>query len=114
MSEANKAVVRRFVEELWSQGGLDVADEIIHPDANPSHGPWELPGGPEIVCILGQVEVVHPALVVVPLPHFIPFTLLADNFRGLPKEGLGYDFRGEGGLPVQVRHACVNNPDCGA
>ena len=47
MSEANKAIVRRFVEELWSQGDLDVVDEIIHPDANPPHGPWELPKGPE-------------------------------------------------------------------
>ena len=47
MSEHNKSLVRRIIEEVWSQGKLDVLDEIIHPDANTPHGPWELPGGPE-------------------------------------------------------------------
>ena len=30
--EENKAVARRWIEEAWSQGSLDVADELIHPD----------------------------------------------------------------------------------
>ena len=30
--EENKAIVRRWSEELWSQGKLDVADEIVAPD----------------------------------------------------------------------------------
>jgi steroid delta-isomerase-like uncharacterized protein len=30
--EANKAIVRRWSEELWSQGKLEVADEIVAPD----------------------------------------------------------------------------------
>ena len=30
--EANKAVMRRYIEELWNQRNWDVIDEIIHPD----------------------------------------------------------------------------------
>ena len=42
-----RACVRRLAEEVWSQGRLDFLDQIIHPDANPPQGTWELPGGPE-------------------------------------------------------------------
>lgn len=31
MSEQNKTVVRRLVEELWNKGNLPVADELIAP-----------------------------------------------------------------------------------
>jgi steroid delta-isomerase-like uncharacterized protein len=30
--EANKQIARRWSEELWSQGRLEVADEIVAPD----------------------------------------------------------------------------------
>jgi predicted ester cyclase len=30
--EENKAVARRWIEEAWSQGNLDVVDELIHPN----------------------------------------------------------------------------------
>jgi hypothetical protein len=32
MSEENKAVLRRFYDEFFNEGNLDVADEIIAPD----------------------------------------------------------------------------------
>jgi predicted ester cyclase len=32
MSEENKVIARRWVEELWGQGNADVADEIIAAD----------------------------------------------------------------------------------
>ena len=31
MSEGNKAVVRRLVEEVWNKGNLDLADDIVDP-----------------------------------------------------------------------------------
>jgi steroid delta-isomerase-like uncharacterized protein len=32
MSEENKAVVRRLIEEVWNKGNFEVADEILAPD----------------------------------------------------------------------------------
>jgi hypothetical protein len=32
-TEENKAVVRRFMHELLAEGKLDVADEVLAPDA---------------------------------------------------------------------------------
>jgi len=31
-TEANKAIVRRYLEEFWNKGNMDVADEIIDPE----------------------------------------------------------------------------------
>jgi steroid delta-isomerase-like uncharacterized protein len=32
MSEENKAIVKRIVQEIWNGGNLDLADELIAPD----------------------------------------------------------------------------------
>ena len=32
MSEANKAVIRRFMEEIWNRGDLSVIDTLVAPD----------------------------------------------------------------------------------
>jgi len=48
-TETNKAVARRFLEEIFGQGKLAVADEIIAPE-HVNSGPGALPGlppGPE-------------------------------------------------------------------
>ena len=38
-AENNKALVRRFFEEVYNRGNLDVADELLAPDFA-----WKLPG----------------------------------------------------------------------
>jgi steroid delta-isomerase-like uncharacterized protein len=43
MSEQNKAVVRRFVDEVWNRGNLDVIDEIVAADYV-DHSPGTPPG----------------------------------------------------------------------
>jgi predicted SnoaL-like aldol condensation-catalyzing enzyme len=30
--EQNKAIAQRFIEEVWNQGRLEVADELLAPD----------------------------------------------------------------------------------
>jgi steroid delta-isomerase-like uncharacterized protein len=54
-AEENKAVARRWFEELFNQGNLEVADEIIAPD-HVNHDPTlpDIPPGPE-----GQKQVVN-------------------------------------------------------
>jgi steroid delta-isomerase-like uncharacterized protein len=48
MSEENKAVARRFIEEVWNNGNLAVIDELIaenHVDHDPAQAGG--PGGPQ-------------------------------------------------------------------
>ena len=47
--EANTVVVRRFVEELWNEGRLDVAEEIIHPQPRNPRGSAMWSEGPASV-----------------------------------------------------------------
>ena len=50
MSEENKALVRRFVEEVWNSGNLDAIDELIaenHVDHDPAQAGG--PGGRQAV-----------------------------------------------------------------
>ena len=50
MSNHNKRLVRRALEEIYTKGDLELADEVIHPDFldhEPAHP--EQPTGPESV-----------------------------------------------------------------
>jgi steroid delta-isomerase-like uncharacterized protein len=47
MSEANKAIVLRFYEELWNNGNFDAADELVAADyVRHDLRPGEAPPGP--------------------------------------------------------------------
>jgi steroid delta-isomerase-like uncharacterized protein len=45
MSEANKALIHRWFEEVWNQGRTDVIDELLASDAV-SHGITNVQGHP--------------------------------------------------------------------
>jgi predicted ester cyclase len=47
MSEENKAVLRRFYDEFFNGGNLDIADEIIAPDCPLYFGNMFMGTGPE-------------------------------------------------------------------
>ena len=44
MTEENKQIVRRFLEEVWNQARLEVADELVDPEYENNEGK-----GPEAV-----------------------------------------------------------------
>ena len=48
MSEENKALVRRFVEEVQSQHNLDILPEIFDPNFVNHSGPGGMPPPQEI------------------------------------------------------------------
>jgi predicted ester cyclase len=47
MSEENKRITRRVLDELFERGNLDAADELIHPDFINHEAPPDNPQGPE-------------------------------------------------------------------
>jgi predicted ester cyclase len=50
MSEQNKAVIRRLIDEVWNQRAFDAADELFAPEAIIYESGVALPGaGPAIV-----------------------------------------------------------------
>jgi predicted ester cyclase len=46
-SEENKRIARRVLEELFEEGNLDAADELIHPEFVNHEAPPDNPQGPE-------------------------------------------------------------------
>ncbi|MBA2463351.1 MAG: ester cyclase [Nocardioidaceae bacterium] len=47
-TNANKALIRRFYDEVWNQGNLAVADEVFAADyVRHDHRPGAVPPGPE-------------------------------------------------------------------
>lgn len=47
MSDENKQVVRRVLDEMFAKGNLEAADQLIHPDFVNHEAPPGSPQGPE-------------------------------------------------------------------
>jgi steroid delta-isomerase-like uncharacterized protein len=62
MSEENKAVIRRLVEQVWNRRTLDAADELFAPDAIVYESGVPLPGvGPAVIKeAMGALWVAYP------------------------------------------------------
>jgi predicted ester cyclase len=52
--EENKFLVRNFIEEVWNNGNLSMADEIFHPQATSPSAP-QLPLGAEGVRVMASL-----------------------------------------------------------
>jgi steroid delta-isomerase-like uncharacterized protein len=62
-TEENKAIVRRFIDEVWNDGNVDVIDEIITADAidhNPN--PGQPPGSEGVKWVVRTFRAAMPDL----------------------------------------------------
>ena len=64
--EENKAIVRRWSEEIWSQGKLDVADEIVAPDyvRHDPGDPFPARGPEDVKRLVGMLRGMLPDLTI--------------------------------------------------
>ena len=62
MSEENKAVIRRLIEQVWNRRTLDAADELFAPEAILYESGVPLPGvGPAVIKeAMGALWVAYP------------------------------------------------------
>ena len=74
ISEQNKAIVRRFIEEIWNQGKLSVADELI-AEEHVFHDP-QYPGGEGLEALKQYISSFRSAF---PDLHFTIEDLLAEG-----------------------------------
>lgn len=56
----NKAAFRRFIEEVWNKGNLDVADQIFHPGATSPSAPMLPTGGAGVRVIAEMFRTAMP------------------------------------------------------
>jgi predicted ester cyclase len=52
--DANRTLMRRFIDEVWNKRNLAVADEVFHPEASSPSAP-QLPRGPEGVKMIARM-----------------------------------------------------------
>ena len=109
MSEANKALIRRFIEEIWHKGNLDAIEEFIAPNYI-RHTSHLREGGRDVHGPEDARQSIAAARAAFPDIHFTLEDVLADGdkvvvrwtsrrthkgvFRGIPPTGKQVTFTG--------------------
>jgi len=75
----NAATMRRFIEEVWNKGNLDVADEVFHPEATSPDAPTLPKGGAGVRILASMFRKAMPDY------HMDILQLLADGDRVLAR-----------------------------
>lgn len=58
--EGNRALMTRFIDEVWNKGNFDVADELFHPEATSPSAPSLPPGPAGVKVIAGMFRSAFP------------------------------------------------------
>lgn len=58
--ERNKVVVRRLYDEVFSQGRLDLADQLVHPECRDLHDPQDRRGPARVKEIATMLRAAFP------------------------------------------------------
>ena len=105
LSETNKTVARRFLEEVWNKGNLAVLDEIIVKD-HVNSGPGSIPGlptGPE-----GSKQFVTVYRNAFPDVHFTIDDQIAEGDKVMTRWSAEGTHKGElAGLPATGKSSTV-------
>ena len=107
MSAENKAILRRFFEDLFNTGNLAVADEIVATDyLNHNAAPGETPGREGLKQFVAAVRTAFPDL------HFTVEDQIAEGDKVVTRWTSTGTHQGEfGGIPAtgkQVRLTALN------
>ena len=96
LAEENKAIARRWSEELWGRGNLAVADEIIAPDyvRHDAGDPFPARGPEDVKRIIAMLRAMLPDLTIE------VEDMIADGDRVVTRyTGVATDTRGYMGRP---------------
>jgi steroid delta-isomerase-like uncharacterized protein len=78
MSEENKALIHRFLEEIWHQGNLDAIEEFIAPNYI-RHTSYTVSGGRDVHGPAGARQTIASVRTVFPDIHFTVEDMLVDG-----------------------------------
>src|SRR5438552_5739601 len=101
-TEQNKDVVRRFLEEVWNAGNLDVVDELIAPDYVNHTDPGQPPGPEGVKPLVTQFRSAFPDV------HNAIEDVVAEEDRVAVRVTIRGTHKGElFGIPPTGKHATI-------
>ncbi len=105
--ETNKAIARRWTEELWGAGNLHVADEIVAPDyiRHDAGDPFPVRGPAEIKRLVGMLRGMLPDLTLVIEDMIAAGDRVVSRYTGVATDTRGY--MGQPATGKRVRTAAI-------
>jgi ketosteroid isomerase-like protein len=90
--ERNKAIVRRWSEEIWSRGDLSVADEIVDPDyvRHDPGDPFPARGPEDVKRLVAMLRAMLPDLTIVLEDVIAEGDKVVSHYTGVATDTVGF------------------------